>query len=87
MRRYLPFAIIGTIFLIAIGSGLMLFRWKQPPSAPIAPIVPIAPTVPTVPVAPEAPGKPDAQSPHIRGGADARQLVGCLAELGCAQHR
>lgn len=94
MRRYLPFAIISAIFLIAIGSGLMLFRWKQPPSAPIAPIVPIAPTVPSVPavpvptvptiaVAPEALGKPDAESPHIRGGANARVTIEEFGDFQC----
>ena len=29
MRRYLPFAIIGSIFLIAAGGGLLLFRSKD----------------------------------------------------------
>lgn len=34
MRRFLPFAIIGTVLLIAVGSGLLLFRSKQS-SAPV----------------------------------------------------
>src|SRR5437870_13115253 len=29
MKRYLPFAIIITVFLIAIGAGVLLFRVKQ----------------------------------------------------------
>lgn len=77
MRRYLPFAIIGAVFLIAIGSGLLFFRWKQPPSAPTAPIVPI------VPAAQEAPGKPDAESPHIRGGANARVTIEEFGDFQC----
>ncbi|MEY2488275.1 MAG: hypothetical protein QOC70_217 [Verrucomicrobiota bacterium] len=52
MRRYLPLAIIGAVFLIAIGSGLMLFRSKQPTSAPTAPVPPIVPVVPATPVPP-----------------------------------
>jgi protein-disulfide isomerase len=80
MRRYLPFAIIGAIFFIAIGSGLMLFRWKQPPSAPTAPIIPIAPTAP---VAQETPGKPDAELPHIRGGANARATIEEFGDFQC----
>lgn len=88
MRRYLPFAIIGAIFLIAIGSGLMLFRWKQQPtSAPIAPVPPIVPTVPTVPIAPiaqdEAPDKPAAELPHIRGGANARVTLEEFGDFQC----
>jgi protein-disulfide isomerase len=53
MRRYLPFAIIGAVLLIAIGSGLLLLRWKQPSSAPIAPVLP--PVAPAVPIAPSPP--------------------------------
>ena len=92
MRRYLPFAIIGAVFLIAIGSGLVLFRWKQPPSAPTAPIVPIVPATPAAPAAPvvaavpatqETPGKPDAESPHIRGGANARVTIEEFGDFQC----
>ncbi len=83
MRRYLPFAIIGAVFLIAIGSGLMLFRWKQPPSAPIAPLVPIVPTTPAAQIAEATPGKPDAESPHIRGGANARVTIEEFGDFQC----
>jgi protein-disulfide isomerase len=87
MRRYLPFTIIGAVFLIAIGSGLMLFRGKQPPSAPIAPTVPIVPAVPVTPNAPvaqeEAPGKPNLELPHIRGGADARATIEEFGDFQC----
>jgi protein-disulfide isomerase len=84
MRRYLPFTIIGAVFLIAIGSGLMLFRWKQPPIAPIAPIVPIVPIAPIAPTGQEeAPGKPDAESPHIRGSANARATIEEFGDFQC----
>jgi protein-disulfide isomerase len=83
MRRYLPFAVIGAVLLMAIGSGLMLLRLKQPPSAPTAPVVPIVPSTPTVPVAPEAPGTPDAESPHIRGGANAPVTIEEFGDFQC----
>ena len=51
MRRYLPFAIIAAVFLIAIGSGLLLFRGKQSTSAPVAPVPPMVPAIPASPVA------------------------------------
>ena len=86
MRRYLPFALIGAIFLVAIGSGLVLLRWKQPPSAPTAPIVPIVPIVPATPAAPiaqETPGKPDLELLHIRGGANARVTIEEFGDFQC----
>jgi protein-disulfide isomerase len=83
MRRYLPFALIGAIFLVAIGSGLMLLRWKQPPSAPTAPIVPIVPATPAAPIAQGTPGKPDSELPHIRGGANARVTIEEFGDFQC----
>lgn len=64
MRRYLPFAIIGAVFLIAIGSGLLLFRGKQSTSAPVAPVPPMVPAVSASPVAAVSPAVP--VSPGIR---------------------
>ena len=64
MRRYLPFAIIGAVFLIAIGSGLLLFRGKQSTSAPTAPVPPIVPAASVSPVAAVSPAVP--VSPGIR---------------------
>jgi protein-disulfide isomerase len=76
MRRYLPFAIISAVLLIALGTGLALFRWKKPRSASTAPLVPIvsvtpaptvasassiAPSATDVPAAPVAPTVPVAQ--------------------------
>jgi protein-disulfide isomerase len=64
MRRYLPFAIIGAVFLIAIGGGLLLFRGKQSTSAPTAPVPSIAPAASVSPVAAVSPAVP--VSPGIR---------------------
>lgn len=52
MRRYLPFAIIIAVLLIALGTGLALFRWKKPRSAGTAPLVPIVSVTPAPTVAP-----------------------------------
>jgi protein-disulfide isomerase len=65
MRRYLPFVIIGIVLLIALGTGLALFRWKQPRSAETAPLVPIVSVTPVPTVAPAtsiAPAAPPASA-------------------------
>ena len=54
MRRHLPITIIGVVFLLAIGAGLMLLRLKQPPSAATAPIPEAASPTPATPVQPDA---------------------------------
>lgn len=59
MRRSLPFAIIAAVFLIAVGGGLLLFRGKQPTSAPTAPIPPIVPVAQATPAAQATPVAPD----------------------------
>lgn len=63
MRRYLPFAIIITVFLIAIATGLVLLRSKQPASAPTAPLVPTVAITPEATVAPSSSIVPAAPSP------------------------
>lgn len=71
MRRYLPFAIIGIVLLIALGTGLALLRWKKPRSATTAPLVPIVavtpvPTVaPATSIPPAAPSATDAPSAEV----------------------
>ena len=50
MRRFLPLVIIGAVLLVSVGGGLMLFRSKQPTSAPVAPIPPMVPVAPATPV-------------------------------------
>lgn len=54
MRRFFPLAIIGAIFLLAIGGGLMLWRKKeqQQPSQ-TSPLIPIVETTPAVSPTPE----------------------------------
>jgi protein-disulfide isomerase len=55
MKRYLPFAIIFAVFLVAIGAGALLFHFRQPPPPPAKPAF----------------GRPGAEPPHIRGPANA----------------
>lgn len=96
MRRYLPFVIIGAVFFLAIGSGVLLVRWKrqQQPSQTI----PIVPIVPATPAALEKPGPSEAQGTpaiiqgetpaateqlHIRGGATARVTLEEYGDFQC----
>ncbi|MEY2556934.1 MAG: hypothetical protein QOE34_359 [Verrucomicrobiota bacterium] len=67
MRRYLPFVIIGVILLLAVGSGLMLYRSKQ---SSIGPVI-------------LAPDKPGAEPPHIRGGETARVTLEEFGDFQC----
>src|SRR5437016_4005302 len=67
MRRYLPFVIIGLVFLVAVGSGALLLRWKQS----------------SVSVIKLAPGKPGAEPPHIRGGEKARVTLEEFGDFQC----
>jgi protein-disulfide isomerase len=87
MRRYLPFAIIAAVFLIAIGSGLVLLRWKQPPSAATAPIPPTAPPITpgssVSPSAPEAPAKPEPETLHVRGNTNAPVTLEEFGDFQC----
>jgi protein-disulfide isomerase len=99
MRRYLPFAIIAAVFLIAIGSGLLLFRGKQSTSAPTAPVPPVVPAVSASPAASASPGVGAVRTPpaaatapmpatnseslHIRGGANAPVTLEEFGDFQC----
>lgn len=86
MRRYLPFAIIVAVFVIAIGSVLLLVRWKQPVAAPTAPvpsIVPVAST-PIVPVATPIVATAPSTVPSARDEAPARREAAALHFRGGA---
>ena len=98
MRRSLPLAIIAVVFVIAIGGGLLLFRWKQPTSAPTAPVPPVvpaaAPAVPaepaiavispsTAPIPTTDAAKPTPAAIHFRGGANAPVTLEELGDFQC----
>jgi len=97
MRRYLPFAIIAAVFLIAVGGGLLLFRGKEPTSAPTAPIPPIVPVAQATPVVPDDPGVEATPAPaappamsrtepealHVRGGANAPVTIEEYGDFQC----
>src|ERR1043166_6440733 len=72
MRRYLPFAIIITVLLIAIATGLVLLRSKQPASAPTAPLVP---TVSETPVSAATPAPSIAPATPSASGVPAAQVA------------
>ncbi len=67
MRRYLPFAIIGAAFFLAIGGAFLVFRSKQQQQpSQTSPIIPIVQETPeparTVTSVPETPGPDTPQS-------------------------
>jgi protein-disulfide isomerase len=69
MKRYLPFAIILAVFLIATGAGLALYR--------------IHAQSPPVPTGKLAFGKPGADPPHIRGPKKAPIAVEEFGDFEC----
>lgn len=98
MRRFLPIAIIGIVFLVAIGGGLWLFRSKQPSSAPTAPIPSISSPTPSAsieprasvepagsaaPSVPETPAKPQIEAIHARGNANAPVTLEEYGDFQC----
>lgn len=60
MRRFLPIAIIGIVFVVAIVSGLVLFRSKRPTSAATAPIPASVSPTPSASITPSASVEPSA---------------------------
>lgn len=67
MKRTLPFAIILGVLLLAVGSGVLLFRFHQPPPPPPKP----------------AYGKPGAEPPHLRGLANAPVALEEFGDFEC----
>jgi protein-disulfide isomerase len=77
MKRYLPFAIIITVFLIAVGSGALLFRVKQQ-------------RIEAARLAAEAAAAKGlllrtlgAEPPHVRGGAAAPVTLEEFGDFEC----
>ena len=67
MKRYLPFAIILAVFLVAIGTGALLFHLRQSPPSP----------------AKAAFGRPGAEPPHVRGPANASVELEEFGDFEC----
>lgn len=98
MRRYLPLTLIGTVLILAIGGGLMLFKRKQQQQpSQTSPIIPIVQETPRTPSASETPGASEATSKpaqtqanstpeqlHVRGGATARVTLEEYGDYQCA---
>jgi len=70
MKRYLPYAIILAVFLIATGAGIELYQNHDQPPAP-------------VPKGKLAFGKPGAEPPHIRGRAKAPVALEEFGDFQC----
>jgi protein-disulfide isomerase len=71
MRRYLPFIIIGVVFLGALGAGLALYRSSQ-----------TSPATPTPPPT-NAPNMFESYSPHVRGGNNAAVTLEEYGDYQC----
>ena len=70
MKRYLPFFIVGTVALVTIASGTMLYRAKRLPAL-------------TIPENSMAPGAGGAESGHVRGRADAPVTIIEFGDFQC----
>ena len=68
MRRYLPFAIIVAVFLVASGAGVELYQQRNQTPAPTGKL---------------AYGKPGADPPHVRGPAKAPVALEEFGDFEC----
>ena len=67
MKRYLPFAIVAGVFLIAVTAGTSLFLWKQRVAATKA----------------VSPGMPGAEPAHLLGPIGARVQIEEFGDFQC----
>jgi protein-disulfide isomerase len=70
MKRYLPFLIVATVALVAVGSGAMLYRAKRPQLL-------------SIPENKSPSGKSATESMHIRGNPDAPVTLEEFADFQC----
>ena len=68
MKRYLPYAIIAVVFLVATGAGVELYRNRDQPPPKTGKL---------------AFGAPGAQPPHIRGPAKAPVMLEEFGDFEC----
>jgi protein-disulfide isomerase len=87
MKRYLPFAIIAGVLVIALAGGALLWRSsQQTPTQPFTQPTPTATTPQATPgpaatVTPTIPAGPD--NAHARGGASAKVIMEEYGDYQC----
>ena len=87
MKRYLPVAIIASVFAAAVAGGIALWKSSkqaQQPSQPFTQSTPVATpaqSAATPAVSPSAPLQPD--NPHSRGSANAKVTLDEYGDYQC----
>jgi protein-disulfide isomerase len=84
VERYLPFAIVAAVLLIAAGAGTSLFFWKERAAqsqTASTKQLPIQSALRTDSSSGELP--PGAEPPHIRGSANARVKIEEFGDFQC----
>jgi protein-disulfide isomerase len=69
MKRYIPFAIVAGIFVVALGAGTSLFFWKERAAQ--------------TKTALHTPGKPGAEPAHVRGSPNAKVKIEEFGDFQC----
>jgi protein-disulfide isomerase len=83
MKRYLPFAIIAGVLIIALAGGVLLFRSSDQTNLATQPFSQPTATAagPRISPSPPLPSGPD--NPHVRGGASAKVTLEEYGDYQC----
>jgi protein-disulfide isomerase len=87
VRRYLPLLLIGAVFAVALGAGVMLFRYRMQSSsvAAVSTRTPAATSTPSSPSIPRALnyGRAGAEPTHLRGNPNAPVVLEEFGDFEC----
>jgi protein-disulfide isomerase len=79
MKRYLPFAIIAFVFLVAVGAGTSLYFWKERATEK----TPALSALSTDSSSNELEPRAGAEPAHVRGAANARVKIEEFGDFQC----